>query len=59
LLTPAETAEKLRVSMRTLEYWRFSGRGPAFIRVGKRVRYRPADVEAFLKANRQGAEAGG
>jgi excisionase family DNA binding protein len=59
LLTIAEVAELLGVSERTLETWRYRGRGPAFIRVGKKVvRYRLSDVEAFLEANRQGAEAG-
>ena len=52
LLTPAEVAERLRVSTRTLEFWRHQGRGPAFVRVGKRVRYRPDDVEAFIEAQR-------
>jgi excisionase family DNA binding protein len=52
LLTPAEVAERLRVSTRTLEFWRHQGRGPAFVRVGKRVRYRPDDVEAFIGEQR-------
>jgi excisionase family DNA binding protein len=58
LLTPAEVAERFRVSERTLEFWRYQGRGPAFVRLGKRVRYRLSDVEGFLQANRQDAEAG-
>ena len=52
LLTPAEVAERLRVSTRTLEFWRHQGRGPAFVRVGKRVRYRPDDVEGFIEGQR-------
>ena len=52
LLTPAEVAERLRVSTRTLEFWHHQGRGPAFVRVGKRVRYRPDDVEAFIEGQR-------
>lgn len=31
--------------------WRVQGRGPVFVRVGNRVRYRQADVEAWLDAN--------
>jgi excisionase family DNA binding protein len=52
LLTPAEVAERLRVSTRTLEFWRHQGRGPAYVRVGKRVRYRSDDVEAFIGEQR-------
>lgn len=52
LLTPMEVAERLRVSTRTLEFWRHQGRGPAFVRLGKRVRYRPDDVEAFIAEQR-------
>lgn len=52
LLTPAEVAERLRVSTRTLEFWRHQGRGPAFVRLGKRVRYRADDVEGFIDAQR-------
>jgi predicted site-specific integrase-resolvase len=58
LLSSADVAEWLDVSERTLEFWRYVGKGPAYVKVGKRVRYRPADVEAFLEANRQDAEAG-
>jgi excisionase family DNA binding protein len=57
LLTPEDVAELLGISERTLEFWRYQGRGPAFLRVGKRVRYRPTDVEAFLAANREGGDA--
>jgi predicted DNA-binding transcriptional regulator AlpA len=38
-------------SRRTLQAWRLLGRGPRFIKVGGRsVRYRLADVEAWLAA---------
>jgi predicted DNA-binding transcriptional regulator AlpA len=50
LLTQREAAELLRVTERSLERYRLSGTGPKFIRLGKTraVRYRPADVEAWL-----------
>ena len=57
LLSSADVAELLDVSMRTLEFWRYAGKGPAYVKVGKRVRYRPADVEAYLEAQRQGGDA--
>ena len=58
LLSSADVAGLLGVSERTLEFWRYAGKGPAYVKVGKRVRYRLADVEAYLEANRQAAEAG-
>lgn len=56
-LTTEELAERLggdeeeRVSVRTLEDWRHDGKGPAFIRVGGKVRYRLKDVEAWEESN--------
>jgi hypothetical protein len=39
--------QRLGVSVRTLERWRWLGMGPRFMKVGGRVRYRLADIEAF------------
>ena len=39
--------QRLRVSVCTLERWRWLGMGPRFLKVGGRVRYRLADIEAF------------
>src|SRR5262245_5060523 len=47
LLTPDEAAAVLRVSARTLDDWRQAGGGPAFVRVGRLVRYRVEDVESY------------
>lgn len=38
------------VGVRTLKKWRGQGRGPAFLRIGNRVLYRLADVQAFEAA---------
>lgn len=51
LATPVDVAEYLGVPVRTLSQWRHQGKGPRFVRVGKHVRYRWADVEAFLNTN--------
>ena len=48
LLTQSECAELLRLSERTLERLRTSGAGPKFLRIRHSVRYRAADVEAWL-----------
>ena len=34
----------------TLAHWRCQGRGPAFVKLGSRVAYRGADLNAWLDA---------
>lgn len=50
LLTPRETADRLGVAPKTLAKWRCESKGPAFVRVGSRIMYSAADVEAFITA---------
>lgn len=52
LLTPDETAELLNTPIANLSAWRYNGTGPAFIRVGRQIRYRPDDLEAWLESRR-------
>ena len=42
-------AEILSVKRQTLANWRSAGRGPAFVKVGRAVRYRPEDLEEFIQ----------
>jgi excisionase family DNA binding protein len=51
LLTARETAQYLRCSLRTLDRERADGRGIPYVRIGARIRYRRADVEAFVAAH--------
>jgi Helix-turn-helix domain len=44
-------ADRWQVSPRTLEQWRWQGRGPRYLKIGGRVIYRRQDVEAFEAAN--------
>ena len=47
-LSSQALAERLNVSQRSLERWRITGEGPAFLRAGgRRVLYRLADVERW------------
>ncbi len=46
--TPAEAAAQLLTKPRTLERWRTNGTGPRYVRIGRRVAYRPADLAAFV-----------
>lgn len=50
LLTEAELAELLKVSVGTIRRWRSEGTGPPALRLGRGVRYRRADVDAWLEA---------
>jgi hypothetical protein len=45
-----EAARFLGLRRQTLVNWRCAGKGPAFIRMGKLVRYDRAVLEAFLAA---------
>lgn len=57
LLTSRETAQLLRVPVRTLYVWAKSGSGPVSYRVGKRTLYRRSDVESWLEQRRAPAVA--
>ena len=46
-LNQKELAERWTISHRTLERWRWAGEGPAYMKIGGRVVYRIADIEAF------------
>lgn len=51
LLTPEQAADYLGVSPGTLGVWRSTKRYPLrYVRVGRRVMYRPEDVEAFVES---------
>lgn len=48
LLKPQEVADRLGVSTTTLATWRCTKRYPlAYVKVGRLVRYRAGDVDAF------------
>ena len=50
-LTEREVAELLGLSVATLRAWRHRGKGPRFLRLGRSVRYLPADVAEFVRAS--------
>lgn len=47
LLLPQEYADLRRCSLKTLERERASGMGCPYVVIGRRIYYRPDDVEAF------------
>ena len=54
LLGMTELSSYLNVPRATLYAWRSHGDGPRSIKVGRHVRYRPEDVEAWLEAQSDG-----
>ncbi len=54
-LTELDAAARLGLKVATLRAWRHQGKGPAFVRLGRAIRYLPSDVEEFVRANRHGA----
>lgn len=50
LLSPAQTAEILGVTIGTLAVWRCTARYPlSFVKIGRRVKYRLADINSFIE----------
>lgn len=48
LMTPHDVAAYLRVTVQRLAIWRMEGRGPKYLKVETSVRYRRAEVDAWL-----------
>lgn len=55
LFGEADLSAALKVSRAALRQWRAAGQGPAYLRVGRAIRYRPSDVDAWLQRSRQPA----
>ncbi|WP_163372896.1 helix-turn-helix transcriptional regulator [Endozoicomonas acroporae] len=51
LLNTAQVCELLGKAPQTLQNWRSIGTGPKFIKVGRDVRYREADIIEWLESN--------
>jgi excisionase family DNA binding protein len=54
LLTTVQVAQRLNLSEGALRIMRHRQQGPAFVKIGRRIRYRPEDVDDFVE--RLGAE---
>jgi len=51
-LSERDAASFLGITQRTLQDWRLNRRGPAYIKLGRRIAYDRADLERFLADNR-------
>lgn len=52
ILTEKQAAKRAFMVPDTLRKWRTRGRGPAFLKLGGKVRYRAEDVDAWILACR-------
>ena len=49
LLDQNDVAEILHISPKTLEYYRYKGMGPRFVKLGKLIRYKESDVFDYIE----------
>lgn len=52
LLNQWDLADRWRISPRTLERWRWEGKGPHYLKIGNRIAYRLEDIEAYEAEHR-------
>ena len=50
LLDTRQLAARLDLQPATLEQWRWSSKGPAYVKLGGRVRYRVQDLESWIES---------
>ena len=50
-LNPREVSQEFGISVSTLAKWRMDNKYLLFSKVGKYIKYKRADIEAFLNAN--------
>jgi len=55
LANEREAADALGISAATLAKWRALGKGPPFLKIGRRVLYDASDLRAYLASARRGA----
>lgn len=51
-ITTKEAAARLGLTHRTLEQWRYLGKGPPFVRLCGAVRYLPDELDTWIASNR-------
>jgi len=53
LVSTKELSKMWDMPESTLRYWRCAGVGPTYVKLGGRIKYDLADVEAYVRANKQ------
>lgn len=57
-LSRKDAADRIGLPVKTLDNWRQLGKGPAFFKLGSRVIYEAADVDAWLSQQRRSLNGG-
>lgn len=52
LFNDVKAAELLGLNVQTLRNWRFNGTGPAYIKIGRSVKYSEDDIKAYIETQR-------
>lgn len=53
LLKEQEVADILSMKVSTLRRWRWSGDGPAFLKIGEAVRYDPQTIRMYIASSKR------
>lgn len=56
-MTTAEVAALCRTSPETIRFWRYVGKGPAWVKLGRKVLYDTEAVETWLTEAQQDGSA--
>jgi excisionase family DNA binding protein len=51
-MNPEEAGKYLGVSLVTLQQWRYQGKGPAYMKIGGKVRYDRDDLDKWMRSQR-------
>lgn len=54
MISPTDLAQLLQIPVQTIYRWRYRGEGPRAYRIGRHVRYRMSDIEAWLDRQADG-----
>jgi excisionase family DNA binding protein len=57
-LTTEELADRLHLSIKTLQNWKLEGRGPTAVKVGRRLLYKLTTVEKWEREQEKLSRAG-
>lgn len=58
LLSAQDVADFLGVPLTTLYQWRTKGTAPRAVKVGRHIRFRPADIDAWCERNADAPRVG-
>lgn len=53
IITTKEASTLLGIKPNTLAIWRLQGKSPAYLKIGKNVRYELSEIERFLEASKR------